>query len=479
MSGNANTAKIGIGLGAVVLLFVAAIGIERLLIKPGSDPVAPTAVPIVSDVDEPPAVEPAPEVPAGTDQAADETQEPSADPSPSEDVAVAPLALPADDAAVESAVVSAPRIDTFFRNPDDTSIIAGRADPGVVIAVLLAGEEVGRANTAADGTFGTVLFLSASDQPRRLRLIADPDGAAVASTGSIIVPPAVAAAREDDQTVAEAEPAATLDTPADTQVVAADTASLPEPDQDTGPEEDADAAEVAAVPETDPVPAPEPAATTEITSVASPANATQSPAAVTADDNAVRELTAPPTLIADEEGVRVIAGTGSNPTQPELLDNIALDTITYDTSGDVILGGRATDDNFVQIYIDNRPISAADVTENGQWRIDLPELETGVYTLRVDEVDAEGVVQSRIETPFKREDRDDVVAILADETSTDGFDVAVRTVQPGATLWAIAEEQFGDGIMYVAVFEANKDQIRDPDLIFPGQVFRLPLMVED
>ena len=48
------------------------------------------------------------------------------------------------------------------------------------------------------------------------------------------------------------------------------------------------------------------------------------------------------------------------------------------------------------------------------------------------------------------------------------------TVQPGLTLWAIAQENFGDGVMYVEVYAANKDKIRNPDLIYPGQVFTIP-----
>jgi nucleoid-associated protein YgaU len=48
------------------------------------------------------------------------------------------------------------------------------------------------------------------------------------------------------------------------------------------------------------------------------------------------------------------------------------------------------------------------------------------------------------------------------------------TVQPGFTLWGIAQERYGDGVMYVQVFEANRDKIRDPDLIYPGQVFAVP-----
>jgi nucleoid-associated protein YgaU len=50
----------------------------------------------------------------------------------------------------------------------------------------------------------------------------------------------------------------------------------------------------------------------------------------------------------------------------------------------------------------------------------------------------------------------------------------VITVQPGFTLWGIAEANFGDGIAYVQIFQENRENIRDPDLIFPGQIFQLP-----
>ena len=85
---------------------------------------------------------------------------------------------------------------------------------------------------------------------------------------------------------------------------------------------------------------------------------------------------------------------------------------------------------------------------------------------------------SRVETPFKREEAEDVAAVLAEETNVDGFEVAVKTVQPGGTLWAIAEENLGNDIFYVEVFEANTDLIRDPDLIYPGQIFRIPEVVQ-
>jgi hypothetical protein len=52
--------------------------------------------------------------------------------------------------------------------------------------------------------------------------------------------------------------------------------------------------------------------------------------------------------------------------------------------------------------------------------------------------------------------------------------VRIVTVQPGATLWAIARDRYGEGQLYLQVFEANKDKIRDPNLIYPGQVFTVP-----
>ncbi len=73
----------------------------------------------------------------------------------------------------------------------------------------------------------------------------------------------------------------------------------------------------------------------------------------------------------------------------------------------------------------------------------------------------------------------EVAAPVAEVAVASAVVAAVRapvsvTVQPGFTLWRIAREQFGDGVMYVQVFEANKDKIRNPDLIYPGQVFAIP-----
>ena len=48
------------------------------------------------------------------------------------------------------------------------------------------------------------------------------------------------------------------------------------------------------------------------------------------------------------------------------------------------------------------------------------------------------------------------------------------TVEGGDTLSAIARRFYGDGNLYRRIFEANRDQISDPNLIFPGQILRIP-----
>lgn len=56
----------------------------------------------------------------------------------------------------------------------------------------------------------------------------------------------------------------------------------------------------------------------------------------------------------------------------------------------------------------------------------------------------------------------------------DGSEAEMYVVEKGDTLWAIATATYGDGSRYPEIFEANKPMLTDPDLIFPGQVLRIP-----
>jgi len=55
------------------------------------------------------------------------------------------------------------------------------------------------------------------------------------------------------------------------------------------------------------------------------------------------------------------------------------------------------------------------------------------------------------------------------------FGFGLRTVVPGDTLSGIAQEAYGDASLYLRVFLANRNQLVDPNLIFPGQQLRIPM----
>ena len=178
-------------------------------------------------------------------------------------------------------------------------------------------------------------------------------------------------------------------------------------------------------------------------------------------------------LRAGADGVEVLQ---PSTLVPELLDKIALDAISYSEEGKVQLSGRAQGHSVVRIYLDNTAVADMTTDDRGNWSGKIDGIKPGIYTLRLDELDAGGAVLSRLETPFKRESPE----VLRPPQGSQGGALAetplIRavTVQTGDTLWAISRERYGDGVLYVRVFEANRNSIRDPDLIYPGQVFAIP-----
>lgn len=189
-------------------------------------------------------------------------------------------------------------------------------------------------------------------------------------------------------------------------------------------------------------------------------------------DTVIAGPTPPRVLLAGRDGITVLQNGGPKPVEHA---SITLDSITYDAAGEVQLAGRGSGDANVRVYLNNQPIRLTQIAQDGQWRTPLPQVESGIYTLRVDELHEDGSVASRVETPFLREDASQLAAVAAEVAQSAGSaPVQAITVQPGSTLWAIAQEKYGEGVMYVRVFNANRDVIRNPDLIYPGQVFTLP-----
>lgn len=160
---------------------------------------------------------------------------------------------------------------------------------------------------------------------------------------------------------------------------------------------------------------------------------------------------------------RVAPDLLQRPAVPSEIE-VTLDSITYGEVGAVTLSGRGTPGRTVRVYLDGAFIGEAVTGPDGVWRLSLDDsVAPGDYTLRVDEIGASGRVVSRIESPFQRAAQD-AIAVAAGQV----------VVQPGNSLWRIASRVYGEGLLYTQIYQANADQIRDPDLIYPGQIFTLP-----
>ncbi|OUR76751.1 hypothetical protein A9Q83_13365 [Alphaproteobacteria bacterium 46_93_T64] len=159
---------------------------------------------------------------------------------------------------------------------------------------------------------------------------------------------------------------------------------------------------------------------------------------------------------------------------PEPVGNVAkakdlsVASIDYDNQGNVALSGRGTPGNDVQVYLKNKHVGGAPVDEKGDWSlIPKKEIAPGNYNLRVDQLDDKGDVISRVEIPFQRASAEDVILAKG------GLEIRA-IVQPGNSLWRIARRMYGEGMQYTLIYQANESQIKNPDLIFPGQIFTLP-----
>ncbi len=143
---------------------------------------------------------------------------------------------------------------------------------------------------------------------------------------------------------------------------------------------------------------------------------------------------------------------------------LGLDTVDYDDHGAIRFAGRAPPGASVRVYLDNRRAGDAAADAAGRWTLAPPEtVQPGLHQLRLDQVDRRGRVAGRVELPFLRE------ALAAAQVAPGQV-----VVQPGQNLWRLARRAYGQGIRYTIIYAANRDQIRDTRLIYPGQVFTVP-----
>ena len=143
--------------------------------------------------------------------------------------------------------------------------------------------------------------------------------------------------------------------------------------------------------------------------------------------------------------------------------SLTVEAIDYSADGKFALSGKADPGSTIQIYLDNEFIGRATATEKGTWDVEpKSKASAGKHSIRADQLGLNNNVIARLEIPFT-------------------LDPAQATMPPGAvtivygnSLWRIARRTYGEGVMYSLIYEANKEQIKDANLIYPGQVFNLP-----
>ncbi len=381
-----------------------------------------------------------------------------------------------------------PSFDVVRVEKSGEAVIAGQAAPGSVVTLLAGTRRLGQVSADSRGQWVLVLEAPLAPGSHELSLEArTAEGQVLLSENVVVVSvprPQVAAAqpapREAEPPAAQpaparpaAEPAAPTPEPEPAQAATAE--PEPEPVQAPTPEPSRPREEAApdqpVVPSPETAPAEQPSAAEQV-AASEPSRPTREPqGAAPADQGAgvarVRPETEQPLAVLMPRGgegpVRVLQQPES-PRRGLGEGALVLETVDYDTSGRATVGGGAEPGAQLIVYLDETPVAYASAGVDGRWAATLERrVAPGLHRVRVDQLGDAGQVVARVEIPFSRAA---VVAALPEE--------AAVIVQPGNSLWRIARRVYGKGVRYSVIYQANQDQIRDPDLIYPGQIFVLP-----
>jgi len=419
------------------------------------------------------------------------------------------------------AVPDLPRFDMVRVEADGQTLVVGTADPNTRVEILLDGAVVGDAMSDDRGAFIAMVQAGLTDDAQSLQVRsrapevlapeAAPDAApADAETAEAAPAPGRAAALGEPD---RAGPPTRLPTPApdadDVTVAAADTA----PDAAATPGGARLPEAAAAKAERPGAAAPlradeaEPAVTRPVLSPLSAADPDDAPVRPEGGDGGNPPIAATPRDLDAPDGAtgidipRAPDGVDSGryrlsapiiilpaaaaedapalvqPKEDELallqpagmdIRNVMLDRISYAEGGDLQLTGRGRPGRVVRVYGNGLIMGTVQVNPDGVWALSMPaDRGREIKLFRFDEIEADGQVSSRIETPFTY--------------SSDSPQVVRErkvVVQRGDMLWRIAEQFYGEGLRYSLIYGANTALIRDPDLIYPGQVFSIPELVD-
>ena len=403
--------------------------------------------------------------PAQTAQNPAEPQPAPGQPNPSQQAAAKPGAPSEAPAAPAKDAPIVPSFDLVRVEPDGESVIAGRAAPGATIELLRGDQVHARAAADASGLFAIVPPpLPPGSHQVALQSIA-PDGTRQRSEQIVTVVIADAKTR----------PLVTLTTPDKPTVVL----SNPMP-----PEKVAEAKPA------------EPKADSKAEPKKAEANpATSQPAPPTSQQQAAASPNSPPAPRAER---------GAPTPRPEIK------IVTVDAEeGKLFVSGLSAPGATVRLYLNESFIAPGGSGGDGKVSFSIGGgVKPGDYRIRLDDVDpVSGNVRSRAEVGFNvpvqvasaqpgvpassatpaqaasggaqpQAQRDMASSMPQGQVAGAGTvvipNINTAIVSRGDNLWRISQRVYGKGLRYTVIYGANQEQIRNPDLIYPGQVFVLP-----
>ncbi len=189
----------------------------------------------------------------------------------------------------------------------------------------------------------------------------------------------------------------------------------------------------------------------------------------------------------------------SQPAAPGRSEKVAVEAVDVEPSGKLHVSGRAQPGAPVRLYLNDSFVTEVTAGADGHLAVTVNQgVAPGSYRVRLDEVEAgSGKVSARAEVPFNVPDTVHTASISAQPATSDhpasgptqvatagpqaGSPSAVVvpkittvTVSRGDSLWRISNRTLGSGTRYATIYKANQKQIRNPNLIYPGQVFVMP-----
>jgi nucleoid-associated protein YgaU len=177
---------------------------------------------------------------------------------------------------------------------------------------------------------------------------------------------------------------------------------------------------------------------------------------------------------------------------------VVVETVEIEPGGKFHVSGQARPGAALRLYLNDSFITSVTAGADGRFAVTINEgVAPGSYRVRLDEASSSGTVRARAEVPFTvpettasvtaQAKRADIAAprlaaagttVLPDSGSPPSTVVVPKitttTVSRGDSLWRLSQVSYGAGTRYAVIYKANREQIRNPNLIYPGQVFVVP-----